>query len=148
VRTLCAWCGSTIAVRCNHCNAPLATSNFLGGTFAFYRDAMICLNGETPLIYSADTVAHMEKTYGLCQPCQSIPADERDAMLKARRAIDKSIPNDTDLAAIAREIEITNRHEQETRRHRGPHEKRGPTVVTRSATTHVHKPQKKSGDAQ
>lgn len=113
MKTICAWCGSTIKITC-HCGAPLSVTNYVGSTFD--TDAMVCFNGESVLTYSRRAIESMEKTYGLCQSCAHIPENERAAMIKARRAIDATIPGDTDLARILEEIEQANRHERETRR--------------------------------
>ncbi len=134
VKTLCAWCGSTIEIRCNHCNAPTIAANVLGGTFGLYGDAAICLNGETAVVFTQAAIDRMEKTYGLCDRCAELPADERDAMIKIRRAKDREIPGPEALALTMQQIESANKHERQTRAHKLPHEKRGPTGVTRSAT--------------
>jgi hypothetical protein len=130
-------------VRCSHCNAPLIAANVLGGTFGFYGDAMICLNGETPIVFSQHSLEKIEKTYGLCEKCAALPKDEREAMIKIRRAADRSIPDDFRLSMLMQEIEAANKHERETRAHRRPQEKRGPTGVTRSATAHAESERKK-----
>jgi hypothetical protein len=143
MREICAWCGSTMQIRCSHCNAPLAAANVLGGSFGFYGDAMICLNGETPIVFSRHSLEKIEKTYGLCETCAALPKDEREAMIKIRRAADRSIPDDNAIARTMQEIESTNKHERETRAHRRPQEKRGPTGVTRSATPHAESERKK-----
>jgi len=92
MKVLCAWCGSTIQIRCNHCNAPTIAANILGGSFGLYGDAMVCLNGETPVVFTQVAIDRMENTYGLCDPCAELPADQRDAMIKIRRAKDHEIP--------------------------------------------------------
>jgi hypothetical protein len=154
VKILCAWCGSTIQVRCNHCNAPLVAASVLGGTFGFYGDAMICLNGETPVVFAPHSIEKMDKTYGLCDACAELPADERDALIKIRRTKDRSIPDDSTLSTLMQEIEAANKHERETRainrqktkqelRPNEPRKKRGPTGVTRSATTRAESERQK-----
>jgi len=140
MKVLCAWCGSTIQIRCNHCNAPTIAANILGGSFGLYGDAMVCLNGETPVVFTQIAIDRMEKTYGLCDRCAELPADQRDAMIKIRRAKDHEIPNDPNLNQLLLEIEATNTHERETRAHKPPHKKRGPKGVTQSATTRAHNP--------
>jgi hypothetical protein len=124
MRTLCAWCGGTISVTCTHCNVPLTHSTYAGT----YLDsgAMICLNGQSPIIYSPRAIETMETSHGMCPYCAALPPQTRDAQLAKRRAYDKQIPNDQALQnTIA--------------------EKRGPTQVP-AAPTDTRKPtDKKAG---
>jgi hypothetical protein len=64
-------------------------------------------------------------------------------MIKLRRAADRSIPDDTAIARTMQEIEATNKHERETRGLNRTTQKRGPTGVTRSATTHAETERRK-----
>jgi hypothetical protein len=134
VKIVCAWCGSTMQINC-HCGAPLLPTNYVGSTFE--HGTMVCFNGETALTYSRSAIEEMEKTYGICPTCKADSPEEREALIAIRRAKDRSIPDDHALAKILEEIERVNRHERETRRADRNHKKRGPTGVTRSATTHT-----------
>ena len=35
MKTICAWCGSTIGVHCDHCGAPLTHTTVLGASLPF-----------------------------------------------------------------------------------------------------------------
>lgn len=113
MKTVCAWCGSTMQITC-HCGAPLTPTNYVGSTFD--HDSMVCFNGETSLTYSRSALEEMEKTYGICQKCKAEAPEERDLLIAIRRAKDAQIPDDNALARIISEIERTNAHERETRR--------------------------------
>jgi len=152
MKTICAWCGSTIQVRCDHCGAPLTPTSVVGASLLFSeRDAMTCLNGMTPILYSAQAIEHMEKNHGICKNCAALPPNERDARLARRRQFEfhNGLPSAADLDAIVAEREIAAKHESDTRAadratiHHAAHnpptptQKRGPTGVTRSATVRV-----------
>jgi hypothetical protein len=128
VKTVCAWCGATIEVRCEHCGENLVTARAIGGTFGFYGDAMVCLNGETPVIYTEFALQRMNQTHGICESCSRLPSTERDARLTERRLAlapreRAALPSAADLDVIADESRIAEATK-----------KRGPTGVTRSAT--------------
>jgi hypothetical protein len=123
VKTICAWCQKTIQVRCEHCNGVLIEARAIGGTFGFYGEAMICLNGETPIVYTDTAVRAMQTTHEICQDCAELPAEIRDGIIAARRAEKAKLPSAADLDKIIEE-----------RRIKEATEKRGPTEVPRSAT--------------
>jgi hypothetical protein len=152
VKTLCVSCGSTISVNCDHCGAPLLPTNLAHSTFfdaLTHSDDMVCLNGLTPIIYTQQTIDRTPINYALCETCKALPREEREALAAKRRLADPRLPSAADLDIIVAERDLATKHETETRGtdrtevilHR--HEKRGPTRVTRSATTHVRKPKDK-----
>jgi hypothetical protein len=141
MKTICAWCGSTLRIACSHCNAPLIAASAIGGTFGFYGDAMVCLNGETPEVYSRQAIDHMPVSYGLCDRCAALPKETRDALLIERHKHDRAIPNEGALEEIVRETTAAQDHEQSTRSLR----KRGPTGVSREPTPPAPVDRKKGG---
>ncbi len=118
MKIICAWCGSAISINCNHCGAPLLATNYAGGTFE--PDAMVCLNGETPLIYTQGAIDRMEISHGLCQVCAGLDEAERDAMLRRRRDADARLPSAEDLDRIVEERETAAAHEASSRAARLP----------------------------
>jgi hypothetical protein len=127
MRVICAWCGQPAGIRCEHCNDPLIHAQALGGTFGLWGDVMICLAGPTPLVYSHESIEKMDTTHGMCQKCAALPEETRDALLIERRREKRILPSAADLDAIVREQQIREATRQ----------KRGPTEVTKSATTHA-----------
>jgi hypothetical protein len=77
MKTLCAWCGSTISINCDHCGSPLIAADYVGCTFTTDTKAMLCLNGQTPLVYSTTSILTMTTSHGLCQPCSKLTEEER-----------------------------------------------------------------------
>jgi hypothetical protein len=160
MKTLCAWCGSTIRVNCDHCGAPLLSANYIGCTITTDTAAMICLNAETPLVYTARAIERMHTSHGICQKCRELPEKERDALLAARRVEDQSIPRSADLVGILSQSQVATDHEQSTRALRQAHrqlqiqtqtppaKKRGPTPPNpRDADTHTRHRKKSDGAA-
>jgi hypothetical protein len=145
MKTICAWCGGTISVQCSHCSAPLIAATAIGGTFGFFGDAMVCLNGETPEIYSRQVIERMPVSHGLCDRCRELPKETRDALLIERRKHDRAIPNEGALEEIVRETTAAQDHERETRAHQTAHQKRGPMGVSREPTTTPQPNPKKGG---
>ncbi len=92
MKIICAWCGSTIQVRCDHCAAPLIEANVIGGTFLAFGESMVCLNGEAPLIYPLRAIDEMKVSHGLCQQCADLTEDERDVLISKRREANKPNP--------------------------------------------------------
>ena len=137
MKTICAWCGSTISVNCEHCGEKLIPAITIGGTFALYGDALICLTSETPMVYSKDAVQRMAITHGLCETCSRLPSTERDALLTQRRLTDPRLPSAADLDAIAAEQRISEATKDAAPHLEYFHEKRGPTDVPRRATPRV-----------
>lgn len=116
MKTICAWCGSTISVTCNHCGAPLLHTNYAGSTYSTQGAAMVCLNGLTPLIYSQFSIEAMEISHGICEPCSKLTNAERDALIVKRREADPRAPDNAALARISAEPHPGPAHERETRR--------------------------------
>ena len=92
MRTICAWCGVTTAVRCDHCNQILTTASVVGNGL-YSSTAMLCANGLSPVLYTETAIERMQKTYTLCDACASMTHAERDAVLQRRRAEDPDIPS-------------------------------------------------------
>ena len=106
MRIICAWCAQLISTTCEHCNGVLISARALGGTFGFYGDCMICLNGETPIVYTQRTIEQMKPTHGICPACAELPREIRDALLAERRRQNPRLPSAADLDAIVREQRI------------------------------------------
>jgi hypothetical protein len=147
MKTICAWCGSTVSVNCNHCGAPLTVTSYVGSTFD--TDAMVCFNGQTPLIYSRQAIEAMPITHGICKNCRALPEETRDALLIERRRENKSLPNAGEQAEIIAAPQ--NPHEAETRsgvrgilgKNQPPAEQRGPTGVSAAPTVTKGRDRKK-----
>ncbi len=134
MKTICAWCGSPISTNCDHCGAPLLTTQITGSTFGFgTQDAMVCLNGLTPVVYTGDAIDRMTVSHGMCARCLNLKEDERSQLVHARRQLDAGLPSAADLERIVAKRENVESHEQETRR-ANRSEKRGPTGVSRPPT--------------
>jgi hypothetical protein len=87
VKTICAWCGKDIGSTCDHCNGKLLRAATLGGTLAFYGEALVCLNGETPIIYLQSALDAMPTSHGICNECLDLPSETRDAILLEHRRL-------------------------------------------------------------
>jgi hypothetical protein len=166
MKTICAWCGSTISVNCDHCGAPLLEANTQGSTWrTFGQNNMVCLNGLTPMIYSEEAIDRMPLSHGLCKRCSQLPEEERASLIEKRRQADRSLPSAQDLDTIVAEREGSELHEQATRRanraaihftahklpepkhraidhlpHERPAKKRGPTPIPEAPETSREKP--------
>jgi hypothetical protein len=79
MRKACAWCGNTIAVYCDHCNATLIE------TRDTLTEPYVCINGLSPLLYTQRAIDQMEETHGMCRDCAVLPRAEREALLKQKR---------------------------------------------------------------
>lgn len=80
MKTVCAWCGSPIGINCDHCGAPLLSANYIGCTITTDTAAMMCLNGETPLVYTARAIEAMQTSHGLCKQCAAPPTNPSPAV--------------------------------------------------------------------
>jgi hypothetical protein len=133
MKTICAWCGNTIAITC-HCGAPLTVTTYIGSTFD--QGAMVCFNGETVLTYSKNAIEAMPTTFGMCMPCGLLTHEELDQRLLQRRKTDPTLPDHAAALDIAAANAKAATHEGQTRAadraaiHHSAHtKKRGPTVV-------------------
>jgi hypothetical protein len=69
MRTVCAWCGKLIAAKCPHCNAALTPAGIATGVALPLGEAFVCLNAQTPIIYTARAIELMEASHGICTEC-------------------------------------------------------------------------------
>jgi hypothetical protein len=157
MKIACAWCGSVIRVCCDHCGAPLIATTVLGASLPFAeRDAMTCMNGLTPILYTGQAIAAMPISHGICKNCKGLPEATRDALLAERRKANAQLPTPSHQAEIIQAANNPNRHEEETRSldrilsrpHDRSLENRGPKGVSRATTRARSSDTKKSdGDA-
>jgi hypothetical protein len=113
MKTVCAWCGSTIKITC-HCGAPLLHTTYVGSTFDL--NATVCFNGETPLNYTQSAIENMPISHGICRPCFSLSASDRDELILNHREANHDLPDSLSLDEISAGKTAEENHERSTRR--------------------------------
>jgi hypothetical protein len=136
MKILCAWCGSPLGVTCTHCAAPLLATEYAGSTFQIDGAAMVCLNGETPLLYAQRTIDKMPVHHAMCAACEALTETDRSILITRRRETDPSIPDDRTLSRAVADLKEAFSHERATRQAPRPSKKRGPTT-THAAPPHA-----------
>ena len=118
MKTICARCAALISITCDHCGTPLLATGYAGSTFD--TGSMVCLSGQTPIVYSKSAIDAFPAAKAACPQCAAL--------------------TDEDRANLPAQI-ITN-HTM-----RFPLEKRGPTQVHNAPTNTRTDQKKKDGGA-
>jgi hypothetical protein len=82
-----------MAIYCPHCNEQLAPADAPGSTFARQGSgAMVCLSGQTAVVYSKSAIEEMKETSGICPECRSVPEEDRANLILQLRSQKKGAP--------------------------------------------------------
>jgi hypothetical protein len=122
MRRACAWCGAELGFRCPHCCEDLLPVEIVRQTASgrlIHFTGFICPRTDPPRVF--EITAHTQTSHGICQKCAALTDDERDKLVRLSRRQIPGIPPAT-RALIDGEL-LANA------------EKRGPTLVAKSATS-------------